>query len=125
MKLIQKSKTQQNIESIESAANTAILAAASAAHALNNSYNTFWNLPDDELEELLQYLLNEGELFNIFKKHGESATALNKILEDGGYEGVRAIDKITREFTIDEFGTLKLVVPIEPEILPENLEQQE
>lgn len=109
MKLITKTPLQQNIESIESAANTAILAAASAVHALNNSFNVFWDLPDDELTELLQYLLDQGELINVFRKHGESAVALNKILDDGEYTGIRAISEISRKFIINEFGKIVLV----------------
>jgi NurA-like 5'-3' nuclease len=119
MNITSKTTLQSNIEKIEAAANTAILATASAVHALNNSYNTLWGLNDDELTELLQYLLNEGKLLEVFTKHYVAATGLNKILDDGEYDGVRAIAVAGREFEIDEFGTLTLVVPPEPEILIE------
>jgi hypothetical protein len=115
MTITKKTTLQLNIEAIERSANTAVLAAASAAHSLNNSFNVFWNLPDDQLTELLQHLFNEGVLMSIFQKHAEAAAMLNKILEDGEHTGVRAIDKITREFTIDESGIVSLVVPPPPE----------
>jgi len=127
MKLIQKTTIQQNIESIESAANTAINATASAVHALNNSHRVFWGLPDNELVELLQYLLNEGKLQEVFNKHYVSATNLNQILDNGEYDGVRAIATVGRAFEISELGVVSLVVPppvveeeevvVEPEIV--------
>jgi len=125
MKLIQKTTIQQNIESIESAANTAINATVAAVHALNNSHSVFWSLPDEELVELLQYLLNEGKLQEIFNEHYVAAVNLNQILDGGEHGGVRAIASVGRAFEVDEFGTVTLVYPPieEPIVDPEPVEE--
>jgi hypothetical protein len=117
MKLINKTVIQQNVERIEAAANTAILATASAAHALNNSHSVFWGLPDNELTELLQYLFDEGKLQDIFNRHYIAAMGLNDILDNGEYDGVRAIAVVGRAFEISEGGIVSLVLPVEEEVV--------
>jgi len=102
MKLQQKTTLQQNIEKIETANNTTLLAVSAAVSALNNSYKSFWNLPDAELLELLQYLFDNGALQEVFAKHYNAATALNTILDAGGIVGNRAIAKAAKEIAVED-----------------------
>jgi hypothetical protein len=102
MKLQQKTTLQQNIEKIETANNTTLLAVSAAVSALNNSYKSFWNLPDAELLELLQYLFGNGTLQEVFSKHYNAATALNAILDAGDSVGNRAIAKAAKEIAVED-----------------------
>ncbi len=108
MKLQQKTTLQQNIEKIETANNTTLLAVSAAVSALNNSYKSFWNLPDAELLELLQYLFDNDKLQEVFVKHYNAATALNAILASAGYGGSLAIATAAREFEVTD-GVISLV----------------
>jgi hypothetical protein len=102
MKLQQKTTLQQNIEKIETANRTTLLAVSAAVSALNNSYKSFWNLPDAELLELLQYLFDNNRLQEVFFKHYNAATALNAILDAGGNVGNRAIAKAAKEIAVED-----------------------
>jgi len=117
MKLQQKSILQQNIETIEETIQTTLRAVSSAVHALNLAYKALWELPDDQLTELLQHLLTTGKLEEVFTSHYISAINLNQILDNGEYGGVRAVAVAGREFTIDQFGTVALVVPVVEEVV--------
>jgi len=108
MKLQQKTTLQQNIEKIETANNTTLLAVSAAVSALNNSYKSFWNLPDAELLELLQYLFGNGKLQEVFTNHYIAATSLNAILASAGYGGSLAIATAAREFEVTD-GVISLV----------------
>jgi hypothetical protein len=101
MELQQKTTLQQNIEKIEKANRTTLLAVSAAVSALNNSYKSFWDLPDAELLELLQYLFDNGKMQEVFAKHYNSAASLNAILDAGDSVGNRAIAKAAKEIAVE------------------------
>lgn len=86
-----KTQLQQDINAIENAASTAMLAVDAAIHALNISYNALWTLPTDRLVGLLQHLYNENLLLEVFEKHHNAANKLNEIAASGN-SSARAID---------------------------------
>ncbi len=108
MKLLQSDKTTEHILKIQEYAETTNRAINAAIVALNNAYNYSWNLPDDELRDVLQMLLDNGKLQELFQNHYITATALNTIQNSTGYIGDRAIAVAGREFTIED-GVITLV----------------
>jgi len=121
MNLTSKPRAQINADKVERAGNTALLAAAAAVSALNNAHKVFWSHSEEELAELLQHLLDAGELVNVFERHLLAATGLNEILDANGYTGRRAVTAAGREFEVTPEGVLTLVpLPVpEPKIIPE------
>jgi hypothetical protein len=109
MKLTNQTTIQTNLQKIENTAKDFLRTVVAATQSLNNSYYSLWKLPDDQLTEVLQHLLNEGKLEEVFTKHYIAATSLNYILDDGEYVGVRAIAVAGREFEVSEEGVLTLV----------------
>lgn len=109
MELIQKTTLDRNLGKINDLIATNVNVFAAGAKTLNNTLNQFWGLPDAELEELL----NEMKLAKVnavFIAHNYAATSVNKILDDSGYEGERAITVPLKEFTIDaETGYISIV----------------
>jgi hypothetical protein len=123
MKLTNQTTLQTNLLKIENTAKDFLRTVVAATQSLNNSYYSLWKLPDDQLTEVLQHLLNEGKLEDVFTKHYIAATSLNNILDGGEYVGVRAIAIAGREFEISEEGVLTVVpLPI-PEVVEENIDQ--
>lgn len=108
--ITQKSQLELDLLSIEKSVEKATLSLAAASTALNNAYSSIWELPDDRLLNVLQWLVNEQKLQPLLDLHYASGTAVNTILDNVGHNGVRIITTVGRQFTIDEFGTVALVV---------------
>ena len=108
MKLSNKSQLDNDIEMLEASASQSLSIIVAAAITLNNSYRSSWNLPDNRLEPLLQRLLDDNKLEEVFTKHHIAATALNTILEAEESTSQRAIAVAGREFTITN-GIVKLI----------------
>lgn len=90
----------------------------SAIHNLNESFNNFWNLSDEEINEIFSYHGIEG-ITGIFDSHLEHSNALNKILLDRGISEPRAITTKPRDITTVD-GVLKLVpLPVAEELIDE------
>jgi hypothetical protein len=115
MKLTNKTQTDKDIEMIEDSASQSLRTVIAAVQTLNRSYRSAWGLPDERLEPLLQQLLDNDKLTEVFTKHYIAATALNTILDSEDYRGERAIAVAGREFNIVD-GVLTLVPKSEPEL---------
>ena len=75
-----QSQLQQDINTIDKAAGTAILAFRSAAFALNHYYDALWNLLKPRLLGVLQTIHNDSTLTDVFLRHNSAAAAVNAIL---------------------------------------------
>lgn len=111
MTITPKTQTEIDLLSIEKSVDKATLALASAATSLNNAYSSVWNLPDERLLNVLQWLVTNQKLQPLLDLHYASGTAVNAILDNVGFSGKRVVTVVGREFTIDEFGTVALVQP--------------
>lgn len=94
----------------------------SAINNLNESFTNFWKLPDDQIEEILNYH-GPVEMNNIFTAHYTYGVAMNTLLEDRGIDSPRAVLVKPREITMDENGKLRLVPIMVEEILEEPIIQ--
>ena len=119
MNLLNKTTTQTHILQLEKFADTENRAIAAAISVLNNSYHYLWSLPDNELVDVLQELLNTGKLQSLFENHYVTAINLNAIQDNTEYSGPRAIAVAGREFEVSPEGIVSLVYPPEPEIIEE------
>lgn len=66
---------------------------------LNESFNAFWSLPDDQINEILENLGIEG-IQNIFKAHDTNGNFFNQLLESRGVSSPRTILVVPREIEI-------------------------
>jgi hypothetical protein len=109
MKLIDKTKTISNIEEIERSAETFANAINSAIYTLNLSYKTLWDLPDDELEQVLNTLSQNGKLQTLFEDHNFAANSLNSIANKIGNTSSTAINSLGKEIQVDENGAISII----------------
>lgn len=114
MNITNKTQTQKNLDNLEKRVNKATLALAQTANALNDAYSCVWSLPDEQLRELLQYLVDNNRLEEIFTIHAQSAASVNTLLEAIDYNGVRAKEGAGREYTIVD-GIVEIIPLPEPE----------
>lgn len=110
MTLESKTQLQKNLSSIDIHVERTAMDIKNAILNLNASHSALWNLPDDQLTECLQYLLNNGLLQSVFEKHYKTAISLNELAKTAEIPE-RAIAKIGKEFIIDEYGTVSLPPP--------------
>jgi hypothetical protein len=81
-----KSQLQQDIDTIDKAAESAVLAFSASAFTLNNSYDALWNLPKDRLLAVLQRMYDDNTLASTFERHNYAAAAVNQTL---GYNAAK------------------------------------
>ena len=116
MNITNKTQTQKNLDNLEKRVNKATLALAQTANALNDAYICVWSLPDEQLRELLQYLVDNNRLEEIFTIHAQSAASVNALLEAIGYSNVRAKEGAGREYAILD-GVVEIIPLPEPELI--------
>jgi hypothetical protein len=114
MKLTNKTQTELNIETIEKSAETFANAINAAIYTLNESYKTLWDLPNNELEQILNILSQNGKLQTLFEDHNFAANSLNLIAEKIGGIYETAINFPKKQLHIDDSGYIT--------VIPENLE---
>jgi hypothetical protein len=90
-------------------------------HDLNESFQAFWNLPDDQINEILNHHGIEATQA-IFGVHNVNGAAFNKLLEDRGISTPRVILTAPRELQIVD-GNLQVVPLPEPEVVEEVVEE--
>ena len=90
---------------------------AACINDLNESFRTFWNLPDEQINEILKYHGIE-ETRAIFGAHNDNGAAFNKLLEDRGIASPRAILTAPRELEVVD-GHLQVVPLPQPEAVAE------
>ena len=125
-----KTKLQKNLENIEAPLNRIDTRTKANAEDLNQSLNAFWSLPDNELEEVLNYHGVE-KVQAIFAAHEKYATSFNELLEDRGLGAIAQIGA-KKELSVDENGVFSVVpLPIieepiieEPIIIPQIVEEE-
>jgi hypothetical protein len=116
MQIIQETILDKNLNRIKELISVSVSTFAASAKSLNNTLGGFWNLPDSELEELLNRM-GIQKVAEVFTAHNFAANSVNKILDDAEYEGERAITTALREFTVDPETGYISIVPI-PEFEP-------
>lgn len=114
-----KTQLEINLEKIDAPLILVENSIKAAIQNLNASYNFLWSLPDDQIEEIMNY---KGifELQRIFEAHFKYANGFNELLQDRGISEPRAITIKPRDFSINEDGVISLVPLTEPEIVEEN-----
>jgi hypothetical protein len=102
-----KTKLQENLENIEAPLQRIDTRTKANAEDLNQSLNTFWSLPDEELEEVLNFH-GVKKIQAIFAAHKKYATAFNELLNDRGQSSIAQIGA-QRELSIDADGVFSVV----------------
>jgi uncharacterized protein YdcH (DUF465 family) len=108
MKLTAKTQTELNIEEIEKSAETFANAVNTAIVTLNLSYNKLWDLPNDQLEDVLNALAQNSKLQSLFEDHNFAANSLNSIAEKIGNISNTAINTLGKELQIDN-GVVSII----------------
>lgn len=109
MNLLDKTSKELNIEAIEKSAETFSNSINAAIYALNLSYETLWGLPDNELEDVLNALAQNGKLQNLFEDHNFAANSLNSISKKIGNTHFNAINYLGRDLKIDDNGVVSII----------------
>lgn len=117
MNLIQKTSTTEHLLKLEKISAKTNQLVNAAIMSLNDGYKYLWSLPDDQLQSVLQALLDNGKLVELFETHYFAATSLNGIQDASGVSGNRAIAVAGREFTVDN-GTVTVIPLPEQEETP-------
>ena len=73
-----------------------------AANTLNVAYDAVWGLPENQLLECLQELVNTNKFEEIFGVHEAAATSINSLLDAVQAPGVRA--KVGRSKSVYHYG---------------------
>lgn len=116
---VEKTTLEKNLEKIEAPLILVENCTKTAIHNLNASFNAFWSLQDDQIEEILNYF-GPLRVQEVFGAHFEHALGFNKLLDSREVAGVRAITVKPREIAMDENGVMSLVpLPIVEEIIEE------
>jgi hypothetical protein len=106
-----KTQTQKDIDQIEKLADNTIRALKAAVSSLNNSFDYFWNLPEERLVNVLNSLIESEALQSVFNRPAETAQHFNSILQSNGVFDVRCKTVVPKVFTIGESG-VTIVKPI-------------
>lgn len=114
MNITNKTQNEKNLDALEKRVNKATLALIQTANALNDAYSCVWTLSDEQLRELLQSLLDNDKLQDVFNIHAQSAASINALLDAIDYTGVRAKEGAGREYTIVD-GVVEIIPLPEPE----------
>ena len=114
-------RAQRNLLRIQTDEERTLQAIEAAVIAVRVGYEFVWQLPDEELQELLQELYDTpteapfgNELNRLLHRHYTAATSLNGILGSAGREGVRAADTAPRAWNITD-GRIELIPLPQPD----------
>jgi hypothetical protein len=111
-------KTQKQLAAVEAHGDTCVRSLISFAECLNRAHADFWSKPDNELQEFLQALLDDGNLATLFQDHEYYATMTNSILQRYGVSPVCKTGAL-KAFSIDD-GVVVITQPVvEPELIVE------
>ena len=112
------SKTQKQLAAVEAHGDTCVRSLISFAECLKRAHADFWSKPDDELQEFLQALLDDGNLAALFQDHEFYATTTNYILQRYGVSSVCKTGAL-KPFVIED-GVVVITQPVivEPEPAP-------
>lgn len=105
----QKTQLEINLQKIDAPLVLVENCVKTAIANLNDSFNQFWSLPDDQIEEIMN---NKGieELQKIFEAHFRYANAFNSLLADRGITTPRAITAKPRDIEVNiETGYISLI----------------
>jgi hypothetical protein len=110
-------KTQKQLAAVEAHGDTCVRSLISFAECLNRAHADFWSKPDDELQEFLQALFDDGNLATLFEDHEYYATTTNYILQRYGVSPICKTG-VLKTFTI-EGGVVVITQPvvIEPAVI--------
>ena len=114
MKLTPKTKTLETIDKLENYILQTNKIISAAIININQGHKELWSLPDNEVEEVLQQLLENGTLRQLFENHYICATYLNLIQDNTGSGGPRAIAKAGKEYILTDEGKIKIVPWVDP-----------
>jgi len=114
MNITDKTQLQINLDNLEKRVSKATLALQNTANTLNVAYDAVWGLPEDQLLECLQELVNTNKFEQIFGIHENAATSINSLLDAVQAPGVRAKVGAARVYTIAD-GVVALEPLSEPE----------
>lgn len=120
MNIFNKTQLEQDLDAIQAATDKTILVLSAASDSLNQTYKTFWNLPDDRLLAVLNYLGTE-KVTEVFTEHNNTANAL--IASQEG-QGVQAINTPAKQLNVVD-GQFVIVYPTVEEPTPEPIDLPE
>ncbi len=111
-----KNKTQLdlNLEKVEESIRKVAMSLNSTAMSLNMGWSTVWELPDDQLKEILQYLYDNNKFDDLLGLHHRAATSVNQLLDKVGSQ-IRAKDYAGKPYKIEN-GLVSIEYPPVPEI---------
>jgi hypothetical protein len=94
---------------------------AACINDLDESFRTFWSLPNDQINEILEYHGIAGTQM-IFGAHNANGTHFNQLLESRGVSSPRAILTTPRELQVVD-GNLRVVPLPDPVVEPVIVEE--
>jgi hypothetical protein len=94
---------------------------AACINDLDESFRTFWSLPDDQINEILEYHGIAGTQM-IFGAHNANGVYFNQLLESRGVSSPRAILTTPRELQVVD-GNLRVVPLPDPVVEPVIVEE--
>ena len=114
MNITNKTTLQRNLDALEKRVTKATQALQNTANSLNAAYDSVWSLPEDQLLECLQTLVDTNKFEEIFGVHLAAATGINSLLDAVQASGTRAKVGAGRPYVIID-GVVSFP---EPEPLP-------
>lgn len=109
-----KTKLDLNLEKVEQSIQKVVMSLNLTAASLNTAWSTVWNLPDDQLKEILQYLYDNNKFEDLLGLHHVAATSINQLLDKVGSQ-IRAKDYAGKPYKIED-GLVSIEYPPAPEI---------
>jgi hypothetical protein len=94
---------QINVDYLNHTLESAVISINSAANLMYDFYNTLWtSLPDSQLSAVLQFMYDEGSLYNVLSTNVLMAENINTILSAWNYNG-RYLSTLSagRDFYVD------------------------
>jgi hypothetical protein len=109
MKLISKTQTELNIEEIEKSAEMFANSINTSIILLNLAYKKLWDLPEDQLRDVLNTLAQNNRLQSLFEDHNFAVNSLNSIASKIGGIPTVATSVVGNELQVDDNGSVTIV----------------
>lgn len=106
----EKSRLDNNLSTLEGFLTSMDTQVTGAAKQLNAALDWFWNRPDEEIEEILNFYGPVG-VQQVFGQHAEKAAMLNAILSTRGLPQIAKIGA-QKEVAVDPDTGMFSVVPL-------------
>jgi hypothetical protein len=106
-----KTQLDQNLEAINEPMSLIENSARAICHNLNHAMDMFWNLPDEQLLEIMNFK-GPVEMNKIFTAHARNAENMNSLLADRGVSPLALIGMRKPVVFNGETGLFEIDLPV-------------